>query len=98
MHGDRVACPLHDWKIHLDSGDAVAPDEGCAASFPVKLEGETIMLSPAEGFYATPGLGKNEVRIAYVLNTKDMERAMFIFSTVKSKSWMNSTCQTTTSM
>ena len=51
VHGKRVACPLHDWKIHLDSGDAVAPDEGCAASYPVKLEGEMIMLSlsPNEG-------------------------------------------------
>ena len=51
VHGKRVACPLHDWKINLDSGDAVAPDEGCAASFPVKLDGETIMLSltPNEG-------------------------------------------------
>lgn len=49
--GDRVACPLHDWKIGLDNGMAVAPDEGCAASFPVKMEGEKIMLSltPAEG-------------------------------------------------
>lgn len=51
VHGDRVACPLHDWKIHLDSGNAVAPDEGCAASFPIKLEGDTIFLSltPEEG-------------------------------------------------
>lgn len=51
VHGNRVACPLHDWKIHLDSGQAVAPDEGCAASFPVKLEGDTIYLSlvSAEG-------------------------------------------------
>jgi len=49
--GNRVACPLHDWKINLDSGDAVAPDEGCAASYPVKMDGETIMLSltPNEG-------------------------------------------------
>jgi nitrite reductase (NADH) small subunit len=46
VHGKRVACPLHDWKIQLDSGEAVAPDEGCAASFPVKLEGETIYLLP----------------------------------------------------
>lgn len=38
--------------------------------------GETIMMAPAEGFYATKGLGKDEVRIAYVLNTKDMVRAM----------------------
>jgi nitrite reductase (NADH) small subunit len=45
VHGKRVACPLHDWKINLDSGDAVAPDEGCAASFPVRLEGDTIYLS-----------------------------------------------------
>ena len=40
--------------------------------------GETIMLSPAEGFYATKGLGVNEVRIAYVLNTEDMKKAMLI--------------------
>ena len=39
-------------------------------------EGATVMLSPGEGFYATPGLGKDEVRIAYVLNTKDLESAM----------------------
>jgi len=43
--GDRVACPLHDWKIGLDNGMAVAPDEGCAASFPIKMEGVKIMLS-----------------------------------------------------
>ena len=42
------------------------------------LDGETIMLAPAEGFYATKGLGKDEVRIAYVLNTKEMARAMYI--------------------
>ena len=40
--------------------------------------GETIMMAPAEGFYATKGLGIDEVRIAYVLNTTDMERAMLI--------------------
>lgn len=45
VHGKRVACPLHDWKIHLDSGTAVAPDEGCAASYPVRLEGDTVWLS-----------------------------------------------------
>ena len=41
-------------------------------------DGETIMMAPAEGFYATQGLGINEVRIAYVLNKKDMERAMYL--------------------
>ena len=42
------------------------------------VDGETVMLSPAEGFYATEGLGKDEVRIAYVLNTDAMIRAMYI--------------------
>ena len=36
----------------------------------------TVMLSPGEGFYATPGLGKQEIRIAYVLNTTDLDAAM----------------------
>lgn len=39
-------------------------------------EGETTMFTPAEGFYATKGLGKDEMRIAYVLNDKDMRRAV----------------------
>jgi aspartate aminotransferase len=34
------------------------------------------MLAPGAGFYATAGLGRQEVRIAYVLNTQDMEAAM----------------------
>lgn len=38
--------------------------------------GETVMFAPGGGFYATPGSGKNEVRLAYVLNQKDLERAM----------------------
>ena len=36
--------------------------------------GETVMFAPAEGFYSTPGLGKDEIRIAYVLNQNDMRR------------------------
>lgn len=39
-------------------------------------EGQTVMMAPATGFYATPGLGKNEVRLAYVLNTTDISHAM----------------------
>lgn len=38
--------------------------------------GETVMFAPAEGFYATPGLGREEMRIAYVLNQKDMARGV----------------------
>lgn len=36
--------------------------------------GETVMFAPAAGFYATEGLGKDEMRIAYVLNQADMRR------------------------
>ena len=35
-------------------------------------EGQTVMLAPASGFYATPGLGKTEARIAYVLKKEDL--------------------------
>ena len=45
VHGRRVACPMHDWKIHLDTGLAVAPDDGCAARFPVKLLDGRVYLS-----------------------------------------------------
>ena len=44
------------------------------------LEDETVMLAPADGFYATPGLGRNEVRIAYVLEEAELLRAMRILS------------------
>ena len=39
-------------------------------------EGNTVMMAPGAGFYATEGLGKNEVRIAYVLNETDLGKAM----------------------
>ncbi|MDO9375971.1 MAG: pyridoxal phosphate-dependent aminotransferase [Ferruginibacter sp.] len=39
-------------------------------------KGETVMLAPATGFYGTPGLGKQEVRLAYVLNTTAINAAM----------------------
>ena len=41
-----------------------------------ELDGHTIMLAPAAGFYSTPGLGTKEVRIAYVLEQAMLERAM----------------------
>jgi aspartate aminotransferase len=41
---------------------------------------QTVMLAPASGFYATTGLGKNEVRIAYVLKKEDLENAVICLS------------------
>jgi len=46
-----------------------------------QVNNETVMTAPAEGFYATPGLGRNELRIAYILNEQDLQRAMYIFRT-----------------
>lgn len=37
---------------------------------------QTVMIAPATGFYSTPGAGINEVRMAYVLNSKDLQNAM----------------------
>jgi nitrite reductase (NADH) small subunit len=44
VHGKRVACPLHDWKINLDSGQAVSPDEGCTPCFDTRVKNGTVML------------------------------------------------------
>ena len=41
-----------------------------------EYENQTVMLAPASGFYSTPGSGKNEARLAYVLNKKDLEFAV----------------------
>lgn len=40
--------------------------------------GETVMMAPGEGFYCTPGLGRQEVRIAYVLKVEDLAKALVI--------------------
>jgi aspartate aminotransferase len=41
---------------------------------------QTVMVAPASGFYSTPGSGKNEVRIAYVLKIDDLKQAMMILA------------------
>ena len=45
VFGKRVACPLHDWKISLETGLAVAPDEGCAARFAVEVRNGVVFLA-----------------------------------------------------
>lgn len=44
VFGRTVACPLHNWCLDLDSGQAVAPDEGCAPSYPVRVEHGVVYL------------------------------------------------------
>ncbi len=43
-----------------------------------RVNGETTMVAPAAGFYSTPGLGKNQVRLAYVLKKEDLKKAINI--------------------
>ena len=64
----------------------------CIAELPIKdsdafaqwlleefdYKGETIMVAPAAGFYSSPNVGKNQVRIAYVLNTESLIKAVEI--------------------
>ena len=38
VHGCRITCPLHNWVLELKTGEAVAPDEGKAKTWPVKVE------------------------------------------------------------
>ena len=59
-------------RLPIDDSDAFC--QWLLESF--SHEGETVMLAPATGFYATTGLGKNEVRLAYVLNLQSIGKAM----------------------
>ena len=61
-------------SLPVDDADKFC--EWCLSDF--SYEGETVMMAPASGFYSTPGMGKNEVRIAYVLKKEDLQRALFI--------------------
>lgn len=44
VHGTTVTCPLHNWKISLESGEAVSPDEGCTNVFETKIEAGMIFI------------------------------------------------------
>ena len=60
----------------LPVDDAEKFCEWCLTDF--DYEGETIMMAPASGFYSTPELGRNQVRLAYVLNMDDLRRALVV--------------------
>jgi aspartate aminotransferase len=70
--GAFYVCP----KLPVDDGQRFA--EFLLADF--SLGGETVMVAPGDGFYATPGLGKHEVRIAYVLERDKLRRACAILA------------------
>lgn len=41
---NKVSCPMHNWQLYLETGEAVAPDEGCAMRFPIKIEEGVVYL------------------------------------------------------
>jgi aspartate aminotransferase len=61
-------------RLPIDDADKFCA--WCLSDF--RYEGQTIFMAPATGFYVTPGLGTNEVRIAYVLNIEDLDKALTV--------------------
>jgi len=61
-------------KLPVDDAEAFCA--WCLSDF--SYEGQTVMMAPAAGFYTTPGAGRDQVRIAYVLNKEDLNRALLV--------------------
>lgn len=78
IEGVKVANPKGAFyciaELPIDNADHFA--QWLLESF--DFEGETVMVAPAAGFYSTPGVGLNQVRIAYVLKKEDLVKAVQI--------------------
>lgn len=61
-------------SLPVDDSDKFC--EWCLKEF--SYEGATVFMAPASGFYTTPGAGKNEVRIAYILNREELGKALIV--------------------
>ena len=78
LEGVKVATPQGAFYcvVELPIADADHFAQWLLESF--ELHGSTVMVAPAAGFYATPGLGKNQIRIAYVLEKEQLVKAVQI--------------------
>ncbi len=47
VHGDAVACPLHNWRISLSSGEALGDDKGCTPTVPVRIDAGRVLIQRA---------------------------------------------------
>lgn len=78
IHGVYSPIPMGAFytiaRLPVDDADKFC--EWCLSDF--EYEGQTIFMAPASGFYTNPNLGKNEVRIAYVLKKEELARAMVV--------------------
>jgi nitrite reductase (NADH) small subunit len=45
VHGDAVACPLHNWRISLSTGEALGEDRGCVPTIPVRVDAGRVLIS-----------------------------------------------------
>ncbi len=63
-------------KLPVDDADRFC--QWCLSDF--SLDGETVFMAPASGFYTTPGMGKDEVRMAYVLEKEELAKAMKVLA------------------
>jgi len=79
---EGVQCPLPGGAfytvVQLPVDDADRFAQWILSDF--EYQNQTVMMAPASGFYSTPGLGKQEVRIAYVLKKEDLKKAMEILA------------------
>ena len=78
IHGVYSPIPMGAFytvaRLPIDDSDKFCA--WCLSEF--EYEGETVMMAPASGFYTDPSKGRDEVRIAYVLNKEDLRRALFV--------------------
>src|SRR3546814_3732488 len=47
VHGGAVACPLHNWRISLSTGEALGDDKGCTPTVPVKIDAGRVLICRA---------------------------------------------------
>ena len=64
--------------VRLPVDDADEFCRWCLTDF--SYDGQTVFMAPASGFYVTPGLGRDEVRMAYVLNTEELGKALSVLA------------------
>lgn len=78
LEGVKVAVPQGAFYCVVELPVADADDFAQWLLEKFELDGNTVMVAPAAGFYATPGLGKNQIRIAYVLKKEQLVKAVHI--------------------
>lgn len=85
IDGVKVAVPQGAFYCVVELPIADADDFAQWLLENYELDGSTVMVAPAAGFYASPGLGKNQIRIAYVLEKEQLVKAVQILRSALKK-------------